>query len=183
MSLGSMIEAGLRNEPAEIARKGSILVEHAQDMGPTGKLVATSIGTFAQRHPDAIRTAEVLGIGATAYGAGAAMFHTKEAGLTKVVSDMGHDLLSSSTEGTIRNSIGRFLIDRPATVGYGATLATGAAGAYALHSLYKQASELPLHPWKYAAYHGGYIAAADLLAESLYTDVFHANRHNRKQYS
>ena len=180
MTIGSMIEAGLRNEPQEIARKGGILVSHAADMSGAGKTVATAIGGFMQNHADAIRSAEVVGIGAAGYGVVNHALNKQAAsapltGLAKSVYDVGSRWAGKTG---VQKAVGGYMMERPATAAYGGLLAAGALGAYGLHQIGQSSSELPLHPWKYAAYHGGYIAAADLLAQSLYVDVFHA--HNRE---
>lgn len=185
MTIGSLIEEGLRNEPAEMARKGAILVQHAGDMSPTAKVVATSLGSLMQKHPSAFSSAEAIGTGAGIYGVGSAVLNKKAAlaslpvvGVAKVVQDAGKRLQGASST-AVAQSLGKLFVDHPATVGYAGMVGAGVLGTAALHSLVKQSSELPLHPWKYALYHGSYIAAADLIAESLYSDVFHANRHKR----
>jgi nicotinic acid phosphoribosyltransferase len=185
MTIGSLIEEGLRNEPAEVARKGAILVEHAGDMSTPAKVIATSLGSIMQKHPSAFSSLEAVGTGAGIYGVGSAVMSKKASqaslpvvGVAKIVQDAGKSLQSLSSD-TISRSLGRFMVEHPATIGYAGTVGAGVLGTAAIHNLTKKAGELPLHPWKYAMYHGSYIAAADLLAESLYSDVFHANRHKR----
>lgn len=191
MTIASLVEGALRNEDAEIVRKGVIASHHAQDMSAIPKAIVGGVGNLMQSYPGAFRVAEGVAHGAAAYGLTAGAHHmlSKQSnevvaaaegalkGLPGKVQSWGSSLMKDREKGTLLHGVGNFLHTYPATTAYTGTVAAGVAGTAALRHFTKSSSEgLPAHPWRYAAYHGGYIAAADLAAMALY-DQFKSREH------